>query len=246
MSFFQKNYQTPAWLKAKLTAQQSRRNFLKSAAGATAIATLPLPVFSSNFKDKLAKAKQADPWLTLYAVQNHLLPSSPSGPGAKEIQAFAYLYQLIHEQPTDDEEQQFIFKGVGWLNGFSQEQLNKNFVALTTAEKEQVLKAISGSTAGENWLNTLIGYVFEAMLSPPAYGGNPDGIGWQWLKHQAGFPLPKVGQRYYEIPAQRGKSLAKQTTAKLDSAKTKSKAKWQSDIAITPLSINANKKVTKA
>jgi gluconate 2-dehydrogenase gamma chain len=39
------------------------------------------------------------------------------------------------------------------------------------------------------------------MLSPPAYGGNPNGIGWQWLNHQPGFPLPEKGGRYYEIPS---------------------------------------------
>ena len=46
----------------------------------------------------------------------------------------------------------------------------------------------------------LIGYIFEAMLAPPAYGGNPNGVGWQWLQHKAGYPLPKAGKRYYELP----------------------------------------------
>jgi gluconate 2-dehydrogenase gamma chain len=63
-----------------------------------------------------------------------------------------------------------------------------------------MLRGISRSTAGENWLNNLLGYIFEAMLSPPIYGGNPEGTGWKWLEHQAGFPLPKAGQRYYELP----------------------------------------------
>ena len=40
------------------------------------------------------------------------------------------------------------------------------------------------------------------MLTPPSYGGNPNGIGWQWLEHQAGFPLPPAGKRYYELPGQ--------------------------------------------
>lgn len=216
MSFFQRNYQTPTWLKDKLAGQANRRQFLKSAAGVSAIAALPLPVLKAraNASDhaddekKLAEAKKTDPWLTINAVQNHLLPSSSSGPGAKEIQAFAYLYHVVTEQPTDEDEKVFIFKGVDWLNGYSQEQLNKGFVALSYAEKEKTLRSISGSRAGENWLNTLLGYIFEAMLSPPAYGGNPDGIGWQWLEHQAGFPLPKAGQRYYEIPASRAASLA--------------------------------------
>ena len=194
MSFFDKNYQTPTWFKKRL----SRRHVLKSAAGATAIAALPK--FSAATPQQLSEITKADPWLTLNAVLEHLLPSSASGPGAVEIQATNYLYQTIKFQPIEQNEKDFIFKGVGWLNGYSQSQQQQNFVALTTANKEKMLKAISRSTAGENWLNTLINYIYEAMLSPPIYGGNPKGIGWQWLEHQAGFPLPQQGDRYYEIP----------------------------------------------
>ncbi|WP_440874837.1 gluconate 2-dehydrogenase subunit 3 family protein [Thalassotalea sp. PLHSN55] len=215
MSFFQKNFQTPLWFKQKQAAMQSRRQFLKSAAGATAIATMSLPALSQDYADKMRDAKQTPEWQTLIAVQNHLLPSSASGPGAEEIQAFVYLYNIVHLQPTEQDEIEFIFNGVGWLNGYSQQQHSKNFIALTTDEKEQILRGISRSRAGENWLNTLLGYIFEAMLSPPAYGGNPNGIGWQWLEHKAGFPLPKAGQRYFEIPAGRSKGLASQTTARV-------------------------------
>jgi hypothetical protein len=145
---------------------------------------------------------KTDPWLTLDAVMAHMLPESPTGPSAKEIQAIQYLYNVVFQQPTEEAEIEFIYKGVGWLNGFSKSQLQKNFVALTFDEKETILRAISKSTAGENWLSNLVGYIFEAMLSPPSYGGNPGGIGWQWLEHQAGFPLPPAGKRYYELPGQ--------------------------------------------
>ncbi len=239
MSFFQKNYQTPTWLKNKLINQKSRRQFLKSAAGASAIAALPLPVFSASFAQKLIEDKKTDPWLSLNAVLNHLLPSSASGPGAEEIQALAYLYNIVHQQPTDEDEKTFIFKGVGWLNGYSEEKLNKKFVAFTSTEKEQILKAISSSRAGENWLNTLLGYIFEAMLSPPSYGGNPNGIGWTWLKHQAGFPLPKAGQRYFELPVNRGKVLFEQNLAKQASSK-------QDNAQLIPILLTSHHQVKKA
>ena len=71
---------------------------------------------------------KTDPWLTLNAVLEHLLPASPTGPSAKEIQASQYLYNVVFQQPTDDSEIEFIYKGVGWLNGFSNSQLQKNFV----------------------------------------------------------------------------------------------------------------------
>jgi len=197
-SFFDESFSTPIWLQKKV----SRRSALKSAAGATMIAATPLSAWSAMANEQLTKVLQTDPWLTLNAVLAHLLPESPTGPSAKEIQATQYLYNVVYQQPTDNAEIEFIYKGVGWLNGFSQSQLKKNFVMLTLQEKETILRAISKSRAGENWLSNLVGYIFEAMLSPPSYGGNPNGIGWQWLEHQAGFPLPPMGKRYYELPGQ--------------------------------------------
>jgi gluconate 2-dehydrogenase gamma chain len=200
-SFFDKNYQTPDFLKNK---KQSRRSFLKSAAGAGAIATLP--VFSISAAQQLQHAEllktliKTDPWLTLDATLNQLLPSSPTGPSAIEIKAAEYLYQVMTVQPTAQDEKDFILKGVGWLNGYANSEKSANFAQLNFTDKEQLLRGISRSTAGQNWLNTLLGYIFQAMLAPPSYGGNPNGIGYQWLEHQAGFPLPKEGQRYFELP----------------------------------------------
>jgi hypothetical protein len=199
-SFFSEAYETPQWLKKKL----SRRSALKSAAGATMITTMPALSWSTATKNSFTTLSQTDPWLTLDAVLDHLLPASPTGPSAKEVNASQYLFNVVYQQPTEQAEIDFIYKGVGWLNGFSTSQLQRNFIALTFEEKESTLRAISNSVAGENWLSNLVSYLFEAMLSPPSYGGNPEGIGWQWLDHQAGFPLPKVGERYFELP---GKQL---------------------------------------
>ncbi|UUO23921.1 gluconate 2-dehydrogenase subunit 3 family protein [Colwellia sp. M166] len=217
LSFFDKNFSTPQWLQKKL----SRRNALKSAAGATMVAAMPMRSWSASMSNKLDGALKTDPWLTLDAVLAHLLPESATGPSAQEIQATQYLYNVVFQQPTEEAEIEFIYKGVGWLNGFSNSQLQKNFIALTFDEKENILRAISKSTAGENWLSNLVGYLFEAMLSPPSYGGNPNGIGWHWLEHQAGFPLPQAGKRYYELPGKqpivlsRTATFAKQTTTQV-------------------------------
>ncbi|MBL4822166.1 MAG: gluconate 2-dehydrogenase subunit 3 family protein [Colwellia sp.] len=163
---------------------------------------MALPVFSfdSHTQASLAKFKETDPWLTLDATLAHLLPKSATGPSAADINALPYLYQVMTVQPTLPQEKDFIVKGVGWLNGFAHSEYSKTFVQLSGQEKELLLRSISRSRAGENWLNTLLNYIFEAMLSPPAYGGNPKGIGWQWLEHQGGFPLPEKGQRYFELP----------------------------------------------
>lgn len=198
-SFFDKNYQTPEFIKNK-KAQQNRRHFLKSAAGMGALASLPTFNLSAKTQTSLTELIKTDPWLTLDATLNQLLPSSATGPSAKEIRATAYLHQIMTVQPTEQDEKDFILKGVGWLNGYATSEKNANFSLLNFAEKEQLLRGISQSRAGQNWLNTLLGYIFQAMLAPPSYGGNPNGVGYQWLEHQAGFPLPKEGQRYFELP----------------------------------------------
>ena len=205
-SFFDKSYQTPEFIKDKQrqAKQQDRRHFLKSAAGMGALASLSTFSVSAKVQDSLNESLKilvkTEPWLTLDATLNHLLPSSATGPSASEIRATAYLHQVMTVQPTEQDEKDFIVKGVGWLNGYANSQKAMDFAQLDFADKEQLLRGISQSRAGQNWLNTLLGYIFEAMLSPESYGGNPHGIGWQWLEHQAGFPLPKKGQRYFELP----------------------------------------------
>ena len=105
MSFFDPKYKTPSWLRAKL----SRRNLLKSAAGASAVAAMPkVLAWTGEKQSKLLTLKKSDPWLTLDAVLIHLLPSSPTGPGAEDIQALAYLFNVVDEQPIDEAEKQFI------------------------------------------------------------------------------------------------------------------------------------------
>lgn len=214
-SFFDKSNKTPNFILAKEKHQQllSRRGLLKSAAGIAAVSVLPTFTLDAKNIQSLEQLSKTDPWLTLHATLHHLLPKSASSTNgitpedkngedisAQSINALLYLYQVMTVQPTVQEEKDFIVKGVGWLNNYAQSEKNGNFVALTTTDKEQLLRGISQSRAGQNWLNTLLGYIFQAMLSPPSYGGNPKGIGWQWLEHQAGFPLPKKGQRYFELP----------------------------------------------
>jgi len=204
-SFFDEQFQTPLFIKNK---KLTRRTLLKSAAGATAVTAMPAFSFNAVEHKVLASLVKTDPWLTLDATLHHLLPASTSESkldlesdiSAEKIHATAYLYNVMKVQPTEAEEKEFILKGVGWLNGYANSQKAKAFVELTTSEKEQLLRGISNSRAGQNWLNTLLGYIFEAMLAPPSYGGQPQGDGWQWLEHQAGFPLPEKGQQYFDLP----------------------------------------------
>lgn len=170
----------------------SRRQFLIAGAGGS-LALL--------FGIEAAGAQPpTDPWPTLDAVLQHLLPSESDSPGAVEINALAYLRFVVDDPKVDRETREFILQGVTWLEELAQQHDPGGFVALDAAQREQLLRRIAGSDAGENWIATLLTYLLEALLTAPAYGGNPDGIGWRWLEYVPGFPLPGSGTRYMELP----------------------------------------------
>lgn len=137
---------------------------------------------------------------TLYAVQDHLFPKASDSPGAAEIHALIYLKKnVLNDAARDQDEKRFILNGVGWLDDLSMSSLGKKFLLLNEQQREKLLRQIEKSSAGENWLSTILLYIFEALLCDPLYGGNPDGIGWKWLDHQPGFPRPTAGKLYGKL-----------------------------------------------
>jgi gluconate 2-dehydrogenase gamma chain len=135
---------------------------------------------------------------TLAAVQNRLFPRQQDSPGADDINALAYLQRAL-EDPSLAEDKQFIRNGVGWLDDLSATTYQKTFLQLDDDKREALLRTIAKSSAGENWLSTLLLYIFEALLTDPVYGGNPDGIGWAWLEHTPGFPHPPADKTYRKL-----------------------------------------------
>lgn len=169
-----------------------RRRFLIAAAGGSVALLFGL-------RGSLAAAAH-DPWPTLDVVSRHLLPSEPDSPGAAEINALAYLRFVVSDAWIDASDREFVVKGTRWLEELSAERQGRPFTELDGDQREALLRQVAATPAGENWLSTLISYLLEALLSAPAYGGNPDGIGWRWLEYVPGFPLPDTGTRYPELP----------------------------------------------
>jgi gluconate 2-dehydrogenase gamma chain len=139
------------------------------------------------------------PWKTFAVVQEHLFPRDDGGPGAADINAARYLKFVLEADDTDAQEREFIFNGIGWLDDISRDTHGQAFVMLPADKREAVLQLIARSRAGENWLSYLLLYIFEALLTDPVYGGNPDGIGWRWLEHRPGFPRPPANKRYMNL-----------------------------------------------
>ncbi len=177
------------------TKLQDRRRFLLQMSGIS-IATSLLPRFSFA---KTTTNLDQEPWLTFAAVQQHLFPATDDSPGANDINATLYLNNTLNTPDMEFEDKKFILNGVNWLNGISNKLKRKDFRLLNQKNREIVLRKIEQSNAGQNWLATLLLYIFEALLTDPVYGGNPNGIGWIWLQHQPGFPQPSKNKKYYTL-----------------------------------------------
>ena len=136
-------------------------------------------------------------WVTIAAVQNHLFPSDPDAPGAVEINALTYLHDYLSNPSTDPSEAEFILSGVHLLQAFAQKNDHKSFIDLSIEQREILLREFEQQTDGRRWLVNILNYVLESLLTDPVYGGNPDGIGWEWLEHRAGEPRPPADKRYW-------------------------------------------------
>lgn len=164
---------------------------------ALALERLRSNVTSANEQDWLDQ----DPWQTIAAVQQHLFPAGEESPGAGDFRAIVYLHNSIENPAADGEDKTFIVNGAGWLNDLSRDRYQRSFTSLDEPERETVLRKIEQSKAGRNWLSLLLTYLLEALLADPVYGGNPGGIGWQWLEHQPGYPTPPEDKSWFKLAA---------------------------------------------
>ncbi|MGD2075060.1 MAG: gluconate 2-dehydrogenase subunit 3 family protein [Gammaproteobacteria bacterium] len=186
----------------------SRRIFLHRLALLAGLATVyPATALAERRADTAGPEGEAwldrDPWKTLAAVQEHLLPATDAVPGAGDIGAAAYLRRAIENPDADAEDKTFLMQGVGWLNELTRERHGRPFAALPEETREAALRDIEKSRAGRNWLSLLLTYLLEALLADPVYGGNPNGIGWQWLEHQPGFPTPPLDKTWHRLASRR-------------------------------------------
>ncbi|MCW9025528.1 MAG: gluconate 2-dehydrogenase subunit 3 family protein [Gammaproteobacteria bacterium] len=129
-------------------------------------------------------------WNKITLVLEHLFPSEPHSPGAKEINATPYLQTVLLEHRQEKNTHSFLIKGLTDLGALCQKLFRQEFKQLTSTQRDEVLKQLEQTNDGYNWINMLLDYIMEALLTDPVYGGNPEGIGWQWLQHQPGFPRP--------------------------------------------------------
>lgn len=201
-----KSYQGP------LSSGLNRRAFLKTSTAISLLGGLtackpivPKPIANqkSTTTENIPTTNQiftASQQQSLNAVLMQLFPADGNGPSAQDINALNYLeWAMTDMNNIDDGDPDFIIKGIGWMEDLSQQTQGDSFINLKPSQQDKVLKQISQSQAGENWLSLLMYYLTEALLLDPVYGGNTNRIGWQWLEHQAGFPQPEIGKTYRDF-----------------------------------------------
>lgn len=139
------------------------------------------------------------PWPALAAVQAILFPPGPEQPGAGDIGALEYLHRTLTTPGADTRRKESIFQGVAWLDDLARSSHDKPFLELETKLREALLERIVESKAGRRWVSRLLTYLLEALLADPVYGGNPKGIGWKWLEHRPGYPVPPPDKTWYRL-----------------------------------------------
>ncbi|BAO45239.1 gluconate 2-dehydrogenase subunit 3 family protein [Thiolapillus brandeum] len=139
----------------------------------------------------------ADQWALIAAVQEHLLPSEAAAPGARDVNATSWLQWVLSDPAVESSQCRFFRQGAAALAELSRKEYGKAFVSLGAREKEALLRKYEARADGHGWLQELLNYIMEAMLTDPVYGGNPGQVGWKWLNHQPGYKRPPADKRYF-------------------------------------------------
>ncbi len=179
-----------------LSMNFQRRQFLAGVAGTAALSILPFSgcTTTSDKQEKNRFSAKQKP--VLIVIQDHLFPREEHAPGARDILAANYLESAINQPGFDPEITDFIFSGLDQTIEYTEDKFDKSFIQLNATDREKVLLSIQEESWGSGWISLILSYIFEALLSDPIYGGNPNQIGWQWLEHTPGIPRPDERTRY--------------------------------------------------
>jgi hypothetical protein len=124
---------------------------------------------------------------TIKVIQNDLFPK------AKElgINTADYITIVYRHHKISTEDKDFLRNGVKWLNESSYDMYKKTYTKLSDEKRQLILQKIVTKEWGKNWIDSMMRYIFEAMLGDPIYGGNNREAGWEWLAFEGGRPRAK-------------------------------------------------------
>ena len=155
----------------------SRRNFLTAG-------TLASAVFLTSGCSLFGITTSRE---TIGVVQNDLFPKAK----ALGINTSKYITIIYRHRKVAQWEKDFLKNGVKWLNESAIEVYKKRYTSLSPEKRQKVLKTISETEWGSSWIDSMMHYIFEAMLGDPIYSGNQNFAGWKWLEFEGGKPRAK-------------------------------------------------------
>jgi len=160
---------------------KTRRIFLKKTAFSSTALVLP-------HTELFASASILD---TLSLAQRDLYGDLENAPSFKEINSRAYLSLILTHSRVDEDSKKYIKNGAIWLNEEAMQLYTKPYIKLSSSERQKTLESIATYTWGENWIDTMLRFIYEAVLGDTIYGVNKNESGWSWLNHLSGLPRPK-------------------------------------------------------
>lgn len=176
----------------------NRRKFLILTVGFTASTVISAKDFPAVFIEPDKRLSlDSHHWQVIDVILDHLFPSEKDAPGSKDVHATAWLHNALLMPDVDPSHRNFMRDGALKIEKASLKIFRKSFTQLDQVQREKVLRQFEEDFEGKSWLRESIRYILEAMLSDPVYGGNTNAIGWKWLKHRPGFPLPTKDKRYF-------------------------------------------------
>ena len=157
----------------------SKRSFLKLSLFGAGVAGAVSLFFLPSAKERLE------------ILLSDLFPDRSCGVGTSGANARAYMAYILNHSRISDDEKDFIRNGLGWLDTSAKELFSKEYEALDASQRQAVLEHIASQEWGESFIQTLLGYIFEAQFGDPIYGINFNEAGWKWLAHTPGYPRPQ-------------------------------------------------------
>ncbi|MEM7354185.1 MAG: gluconate 2-dehydrogenase subunit 3 family protein [Acidobacteriota bacterium] len=120
----------------------------------------------------------------LSAATERILPSD-DGPGARETGAAEYVERAV-ERRWNRHFRPLLEQGLGFLQALAREVVDKDFVACSPEEQDEVLRRaqVFPNNDARRFFETLIELTLEGFLCDPSHGGNRDRLGWSYVGYE--------------------------------------------------------------
>jgi gluconate 2-dehydrogenase gamma chain len=190
----------------------SRRDLLKRATAAGALAAVPRPLQSQTTPAPAAPPREPLENLTpaesdvLEAVVARLVPSDATGPGAADARAAHYIDRALGGALASSRDA--YRQGLAAIDAFAISSRGERFARLAAADQDALLEQLEAGTppsfpgGAAAFFNLVLGHTLQGTFGDPHYGGNRNFAGWDLL----GYPGIRLAvtadqQRLGERPA---------------------------------------------